>query len=337
MKKEMKIVLPFYKIAYAVSFVVILSVIRAVVFTYEIGLSIEPPFAILTAVFCADTYVQEITSNRSEVQRLYQIKKRIYSIIQRLMIQGTFLLLLAVLGYGLFFAFQKPITHPVTESEILQFITCFGAIVVTIFFWGILANTLSMLFRNMWMGIGSSLLIWVATNSTGGDKLFGAWNLFSYSFRDIENTADITWLYGKGLCICIGLIFIQGNDDDMPGWAAAFLFLFYIGAPIAVGGGILVFKVLPEKTNQKRLISQGGIRYQKKLEPFNEQDFHHMSKVLESSGFNNVECINKHDVILGIFAKADQVETVSVDGKEITSGGKIYLPDTPITITNHGK
>ena len=48
MKKEMKIVLPFYKIAYAVSFVVILSVIRAVVFTYEIGLSIEPPFAILT-------------------------------------------------------------------------------------------------------------------------------------------------------------------------------------------------------------------------------------------------------------------------------------------------
>ena len=96
MKKEMKIVLPFYKIAYAVSFVVILSVIRAVVFTYEIGLSIEPPFAILTAVFCADTYVQEITSNRSEVQRLYQIKKRIYSIIQRLMIQGTFLLLLAV-------------------------------------------------------------------------------------------------------------------------------------------------------------------------------------------------------------------------------------------------
>ena len=41
MKKEMKIVLPFYKIAYAVSFVVILSLIRGVVFTNEIGLSIE--------------------------------------------------------------------------------------------------------------------------------------------------------------------------------------------------------------------------------------------------------------------------------------------------------
>ena len=60
MKKEMKIVLPFYKIAYAVSFVVILSLIRGVVFTNEIGLSIEAPFAILTAVFCADTYFRKL-------------------------------------------------------------------------------------------------------------------------------------------------------------------------------------------------------------------------------------------------------------------------------------
>ena len=97
MKKEMKIVLPFYKIAYAVSFVVILSLIRGVVFTNEIGLSIEAPFAILTAVFCADTYVQEITSKRSEIHRLYPIRKRICSIMQRIMIQEFFLLLLAVL------------------------------------------------------------------------------------------------------------------------------------------------------------------------------------------------------------------------------------------------
>lgn len=208
MKKEMKIVLPLYKMVYAFAFVVILSLIRGVVFTNEIGLSIEGPFAILTAVFCADTYVQEITSKRSEVHRLYRIKKRIHSIMQRIMIQEVFLLLFAVLGYVLFFVFQKPVTHPVTESEILQFIAYFGAMVVTIFFWGILANTLSMVFRNMWMGIGSCLLIWVATNSTGGDKLFGAWNLFSYAFRDIENSADVTWLYGKGLCICIGLVLL---------------------------------------------------------------------------------------------------------------------------------
>ncbi len=71
MKKEMKIVLPFYKIAYAVSFVVIFkSVIRAVVFTYEIGLSIEPPFCDIDCCFlcrylCAGNYKQPFRSSET--------------------------------------------------------------------------------------------------------------------------------------------------------------------------------------------------------------------------------------------------------------------------------
>lgn len=206
MKKETKIVLPFYKIVYSVFFVFILSLIRGVTHTYEVGLAIEAPFAILTTVFCAETYVQEIMSKRSEVHRLYPIKKRFYAIVERILIQALFLLVLAVIGYGLFFAFQKPITHSATESEIIQFIIYLFAIAITILFWGILVNTFSMFFRNMWMGIGGCLLVWLATNSTGGEKLFGVWNVFSYTFRDIENAKNITWLYGKGLCICIGLI-----------------------------------------------------------------------------------------------------------------------------------
>jgi len=208
MKKEIKIILPLYKIAYAVAFIIILGLIRRVTYTHEVGVAMEEPFAILTAVFCADTYMQEIISKRSEVQRLYPMKKRVFSIRNRIIIQEVFLIILAMLGYGLFFIFQNPDIHPTTKSEFTQFFIYFFAITVTAFFWGILVNTLSMMFRNMWMGIGSCLLIWVATNSSGADKFLGAWNVFSYSFRDIENATDITWLYGKGLCICIGLILL---------------------------------------------------------------------------------------------------------------------------------
>ena len=213
MKKEMKIVLPVYKMVYAFAFVVILSLIRGVVFTNEIGLSIEGPFAILTAVFCADTYVQEIRSKRFEVHRLYPLKKRFFSMTKRLVIQELFLLLLAVAGYGLFFVFQKPMTHPGTKSEWTQFAAYFFAITVTVFFWSVLANTLSMVLRNMWMGIEGCLIIWIATNSTGGDKLLGAWNLFSYSFRNIENATDFTWMYGKVLCLGIGLILLAALPE----------------------------------------------------------------------------------------------------------------------------
>lgn len=208
MKKEVQIILPFYKIAYSFSFIVILSLIRGVTYTYEVGIAIEVPGAILTTVFCADTYVQEIISKRSEVHRLYPIKKRFFSILERLIIQEIYLLLLAAIGYGFFLVFQKPITYPLTGSESKQFMIYLFAIAVTIFFWGILANTLSIFFRNMWAGIGGCLLLWLATNSLVGDKYLGAWNLFSYTFRDVENNGDMTWLYGKILCFCISVILI---------------------------------------------------------------------------------------------------------------------------------
>lgn len=204
---------PHKTFAYAISFVVILSLIRGVTYTHEVGIAIEAPFAILTAVFCADTYVQEIRSKRFEVHRLYPLKKRFFSMTKRLVIQELFLLLLAVAGYGLFFVFQKPMTHPGTKSEWTQFAAYFFAITVTVFFWSVLANTLSMVLRNMWMGIGGCLIIWIATNSTGGDKLLGAWNLFSYSFRNIENATDFTWMYGKVLCLGIGLILLAALPE----------------------------------------------------------------------------------------------------------------------------
>lgn len=70
MKKELKIVLPFYKIAYASSFVVILSLIRGVIFINEIGLSIEPPFADIDCYFlcrhvCTGNYKQTFRSTQT--------------------------------------------------------------------------------------------------------------------------------------------------------------------------------------------------------------------------------------------------------------------------------
>lgn len=208
MRTEIKIVLPFYKLAYAVFFIVILSLVRSVIYTYEIGIAAEPPMAILAAAFCADTYVQEITSKRAEIQRLYPMKKRVWSVIQRLCIQGALLLLLAILAYGLFFVTQNPVPYPTTGSEIKQFLIYLLSIIVTIYFWGILSNTISILFQNMWVGTGGSLLLWLFTNSKAGEQYLGVWNLFSYSLRDIENQRDFSWICGKVLCIVLGIIML---------------------------------------------------------------------------------------------------------------------------------
>ena len=68
--------MPYYKIAYSIAFVVILSAIQPVVYANEIGQAVERAVSLLAVVFCADTYLVEVQSKRSEVFCLYNLKKQ---------------------------------------------------------------------------------------------------------------------------------------------------------------------------------------------------------------------------------------------------------------------
>lgn len=202
---EMKISLPLYKILYAVLFVVILSLIRGVSVSFEIGIAMEPALAILAAAFCADTYALEVVSRRSEVWRLYPLKTRIRAVGRRLLLQQFFLLLVSAAGYGFFYLFQKPFSfrsiQPGAVSEAAQFYCFLAAEAVTIVFFSMLSNTLACLFHNLWFGIGGSLILWLLLNSTQAQRLLGSWNVFSYSLRDVSGINDFGWLRGKALCV----------------------------------------------------------------------------------------------------------------------------------------
>lgn len=210
MKKEAKISLPVYKLVYAFCFTVVLSLIRGVVFTYEVGIAMEAPMAVLALVFCADTYTQEITSGRSEVLRLCPMRKRLCSVLARMGIQEGVLFLLSAAGYGFFCLFQAPMPFYKAgeggETEGKLFLTFLGAVAVTLLFWGMLSNLLSCLFRNMWAGIGCGIVLWLVTNSSFGKQVLGSWNLFSYTFRDVTDSGDLTWVQGKILCLAFCII-----------------------------------------------------------------------------------------------------------------------------------
>lgn len=208
--QEMKISLTVGKQAYAIFFVVILSLVRGVTDSDEVGIALEAPMAALALTFCADTYTQEIVSRRSEIWRLCPMKRRVRVIYRRIVIQEVFLLFAAAAGYGLFFLFQSPRMDSMgtggPESEICRFLIYVAAVAVTLGFWGFLSNLISCLFRNMWVGIGGCLVLWLITNSSMGDRCFGAWNLFSYTFRELEDGGDFHWIWGKIVCICIGIL-----------------------------------------------------------------------------------------------------------------------------------
>lgn len=212
MRKEIKICLPFYKIVYSVFFIFVLSLVRGVNFTFEIGIALEPPLAILAAVFCADTYVQEIMSKRSEVEKLCPMKNRIISIFRRVGVQEVYLLLLAAAGYGMFYIIQRPVVfyglQSETGDEVHQFFVYIAAVTAALLFWGLLSLVLSCLFRNIWAGIGGCLVLWIVTDSQLGENILGKWNLFSYSFRNAEDSQDMGWICGKMICAAFCIIMI---------------------------------------------------------------------------------------------------------------------------------
>lgn len=142
--------------------------------------------------------------------------------------------------------------------------------------------------------------------------------------------------------VWIGLIFaiialclyIWFSSDDGFG---AFMALFYIGGPVIGGGAYFLFKVLPEKDNDNDRLQQGWIRFPRGFEPFDDANYETAKNMLINAGFTNVSCVDLHDLTFGIINKPGKIAKITVDGKEITSGGRVYMPDVPIMISYHGK
>jgi len=197
LKKEIKICLPFYKIIYSILFIFILSLVRGISTVFEIGITVEPAIAFLTIVFCADTYLMEWNEKRREVFLLYPKKTKHKVITVRLLLQMIYMFGLSIVGYA-FFYIQRP--RYLEEISSFYLLTIFlVSILGTVLFWGTLSITLSNIMQNIWAGMGTSILIWLITNSTSGEQLLGKWNVFSFVFRD--RTDNLEWLCGKVLSV----------------------------------------------------------------------------------------------------------------------------------------
>ena len=156
------------------------------------------------------------------------------------------------------------------------------------------------------------------------------------SFRKV---LSIVWLIVTLILLVIAVVLmILPGSEDAPGWGNGFLFLCYVCTPVIWGGGYLVFKWLPDKENDKIIAKRGGIRFPDGMTPFSERKYTFVRETLQSAGFTNISCISLHDLnLLTALVSSDKIESITVNGKDITSGGRIYMPDVPIVITYHGR
>lgn len=96
-------------------------------------------------------------------------------------------------------------------------------------------------------------------------------------------------------------------------------------------------KEIRDRAKEVEAIRNGYIKFPTRVFPCNEQQYFEVENAIRAAGFANVTSINMHDLTLGILQKPSLVESISVNGDKINSGGEMYPINTPIVITYHGK
>lgn len=208
MKNEIRITLPFYKIVYPFLFLVFLAIFRGIADTKEIGVTLDPMMAALSIVFMSDTFLIENREQRWEIFALYALNKKKMMVYKRVLVQFVYLFLLAAIGYFLFFV-QNP-TRGVWGTEVKMYLEYLFAVSITILFWGSMTIIGANFFRNIWCGIGISLIIWLILNSTFGSNVFGKYNIFSYAFRSYEQGTGVDWIPGKVIGVILVILMMFG-------------------------------------------------------------------------------------------------------------------------------
>lgn len=150
----------------------------------------------------------------------------------------------------------------------------------------------------------------------------------------VKKITMITWLGVSAILLLISVIKMNLSDSDGLG---GFFMLFYVFLPVFIGGGILLFKVIPDRERDKKLLQSGGIRLPSMQGGYRGKNVVEVEQVFYQAGFTNVQCISMNDVVLGIFQRPNIVENVIIGGSERQTGGRVYMPNVSIVIRYHGR
>ena len=152
---------------------------------------------------------------------------------------------------------------------------------------------------------------------------------------NLRRVLTVIWLFISIILLAIIITKMAGSED---GFESGFMMLLYIGMPFVGGGAYLIFKWLPEKEDDKVIEKQGGIRFPNGIAPFSDKKYFAVESSLRSAGFTSISCVNLHDLnIISALVNNEKVYKITINGQNITSGGRMYMPDVPVVITYHGR
>lgn len=109
----------------------------------------------------------------------------------------------------------------------------------------------------------------------------------------------------------------------------------------AIGCVSLVALVVYWKVNKAEKEEAGALDGVKKIRVphavsgYEDKSYTVIESIFTSAGFTNVRCIPLNDLTLGLLKKPGLVDSIVIDGHEITMGGRKFSPDAAVIISYH--
>lgn len=130
------------------------------------------------------------------------------------------------------------------------------------------------------------------------------------------------------LMIVIG--YMAGENTGNPD--SGFYMLSLVGMfPLMGVAYIWLFSGDSEKEN----ILDGKVKVPSSVEDCEHKNYEVIEASFRSAGFVNVKCVPLNDLTFGLIKKPGMVESIIINGEEITSGGARFLPDASVVISYH--
>ena len=71
------------------------------------------------------------------------------------------------------------------------------------------------------------------------------------------------------------------------------------------------------------------------ISDYEKKNYSAIEAMFVSAGFTNVRCIALNDLTMGVLKKPGMVDSITINGREVTSGGKKYPKDAAVVISYH--
>lgn len=108
-----------------------------------------------------------------------------------------------------------------------------------------------------------------------------------------------------------------------------------VGLLLLVGVSWMWIASIPGDNKEDDIDFDDKVKVPSSISGYENKNYSTIEALFISAGFTNVKCVPLGDLTVGLFKKAGAVEAISINGKEITSGGKKYPPDAFVVITYH--